>query len=294
MASRLDIWVMAMRPKTLWAAATPVLVGSAMAAELGKFHAASALCALAGALLLQIGANFANDYSDFAKGVDRSERLGPIRVTQAGLVTPQAMKGAIIVTFGLALVPGAYIVFRGGPPFLVIGLAAIASGLLYTGGPFPLGYHGFGDLFVLAFFGPIAVGGTYYLQTFALPHSVLVAGLAPGLFSVAILTVNNLRDIDGDRKAGKRTLAVRFGRRFARAEYAVALVLAAVVIPAYVCWNARDHYYSLMAAAVLVMAIPTIRTVFTTTDGAALNRALGSTGKCLLLFGLLFSIGWMI
>lgn len=282
-----------MRPKTLWAGATPVLIASAMAADAGAYHMPSALAALIGALLLQIGTNFANDYSDFFKGADTEERVGPLRATQAGLIAPQVMKGAIILTFSAVFLPGAYILYRGGPVFLLIGIAGIVSGLLYTGGPRPFGYMGLGEVFVLAFFGPIALGGTYYLQALQLPQEVVIMGLAPGLFSVAILTVNNLRDIDGDRKAGKRTLAVRFGRTFARTEYTVALLAATWGVPGYVCWKVGEHNAALVGGGTLAVALPTLWTVLTKTDGEALNRALANTGKLLLLFSILFSVGWI-
>ena len=286
-------WIVAIRPRTLWAGATPVFIAAAMAADAGSFHWPSAVAALVGALLLQIGTNFANDYSDYFKGADTEERVGPVRATQAGLIAPQAMKGAVILTFAAVLIPGTYILVRGGPVFLVIGVLAIASGLLYTGGPFPYGYFGLGEVFVLVFFGPVAVGGTYFLQALELPREVVVAGIAPGLFSVAILTVNNLRDIEGDRKAGKRTLAVRFGPAFAKWEYLVSVLAATVAVPAYLCWYMEGHYYALAAAAAFILGLPTVWTVFTKT-GAPLNAALANTGKILLVFGILFSIGWAI
>ncbi len=282
-----------MRPKTLWAGATPILIASAMAADAGAYHIPSALAALIGALLLQIGTNFANDYSDFFKGADTEERVGPVRATQAGLIAPQVMKGAIILTFAAVFLPGAYIVYRGGPVFLLIGIAGIVSGVLYTGGPRPYGYLGLGEAFVFAFFGPIAVGGTYYLQVLELPYEVVVMGFAPGLFSVAILTVNNLRDIDGDREAGKWTLAVRYGSGFARAEYTVALLAATWIVPGYVCWEVSGHNMALIGGAALLPALPTLWTVLTKSDGESLNRALANTGKILLLFGILFSVGWV-
>lgn len=292
--SRLHVWAGALRPKTLPAGAAPVAMGVALAYADGHLHVPSASCALAGALLIQVGTNLANDYFDFAKGTDTEERVGPTRVTQAGLIGPTAMKRAITLSFLLALIPGAFIVYRGGWPFVVIGLLSILSGILYTGGPYPLGYLGLGDLFVLVFFGPVAVGGTYYLQGLSIDGQVLVAGLAPGLFSTAILTVNNLRDVEGDRKAGKKTLAVRFGTGFAKAEYIVCLAVAALAIPVYLCLDAGGHYYSLAGILALVAALPTIRTVVTKTDGEALNKALANTGKCLLLFTLLFSVGWIL
>jgi 1,4-dihydroxy-2-naphthoate octaprenyltransferase len=257
------------------------------------WHTPSFCAALLGAMLIQIATNFANDYFDFAKGTDTADRVGPTRATQAGLVSPGAMKRATALTFLLTLVPGAYIVFRGGWPFVVIGALSILFGVLYTGGPYPLGYLGLGDILVLIFFGPVAVGGTYYLQSLTISSDVLVAGLAPGLFSVAILTVNNLRDIDGDRIAGKKTLAVRFGRTFAKFEYLLSVLGAACVIPIYLCLHSRGHYYALASALVLLPAIPSIKTVFTA-DGPALNGVLGATGKLLLIFTILFSIGWLL
>lgn len=289
--SSLSIWLMAARPKTLAAGIAPVIIGAAMAAADGHFHALSAFCALLGAVLIQIGTNFANDYFDAQKGSDTDERIGPTRAVQAGLISPGAMRSAALITFLAACVPGLYIVWRGGWPFVAVGLASILCGVLYTGGPYPLGYLGLGDLFVLVFFGPVAVGGTYYVQALTLPLYVVVAGVAPGLFSVAILTVNNLRDIEQDRKAGKRTLPVRLGRTFARIEYALALILACAAIPLYL-YHMNNHIYSLFSLLALAAALPVIHTVFTKRDGPSLNNALARTGQILLLFAVLFSAGW--
>ncbi|MEK7793109.1 MAG: 1,4-dihydroxy-2-naphthoate polyprenyltransferase [Candidatus Hydrogenedentota bacterium] len=288
-----SVWISAVRPRTLGAAIAPVVIATAMAYDTGSAHALSAAACLLGAILIQIGTNFANDYFDFVKGTDTKDRVGPTRATAAGLVTPQTMRLAMIVAFALVFVPGAYILYRGGWPFLVIGLVSIACGVLYTGGPYPLGYLGLGDLFVLVFFGPVALGGTYYVQSITLDANVLIAGLAPGLFSVAILTVNNLRDREGDAKSGKKTLAVRFGTRFARAEYVAALITGTLVIPLYLVMTTRGHYAALASIAVLLPAIPTIRTVLQK-DGSSLNAALGNTGKLLLAFSLLFSAGWVL
>ncbi|NIA13677.1 MAG: 1,4-dihydroxy-2-naphthoate polyprenyltransferase [Nitrospiraceae bacterium] len=286
-------WMLAARPKTLGAAIAPVVMGSAMAIEADGFHLLSAVCCLLGALLIQIGANFANDYFDHAKGADTPQRIGPTRATQAGLVSPAAMMRATALAFALACVPGLYIVVRGGWPFVAIGLVSILCGVLYSGGPFPLGYLGLADFFVLVFFGPIAVGGTYYVQTHAIGTDALLAGAAAGLFSVAILTINNLRDIDEDRASGKRTLPVRFGRTFAKAEYSVCLVMAALVIPIALAVRG-DHLPVLIGALVLPAAAPVVRTVNTRTDGPALNNALAATGKLLLVFSVLFSLGWLL
>jgi 1,4-dihydroxy-2-naphthoate octaprenyltransferase len=287
------IWIEAARPKTLPAAAAPVLMGCAMAWEAGFFHPLAALCALVGALLIQIGTNYANDYFDFAKGTDTEERLGPTRATAAGLVTPQQMKAATAVAFALAFAVGLYLIYRGGWPILLVGVLSILFGILYTGGPFPLGYIGVADIFVLIFFGPVAVGGTYYVQALELPWYVAVAGLAPGLLSTAILTVNNLRDADGDRKSGKKTLAVRFGKGFSRAQYVACIVLAAVGVPLVVCIGMGAHWPALAAAVVLPAALPHIRRVYTQ-EGRPLNATLAGTGKLTLLFSVVFSIGWLL
>lgn len=283
------VWILAARPKTLGAGIAPVLVGTALAAGDRALHWPSALCALLGSLLIQVGTNYANDYFDFVKGADTADRIGPTRATQAGLVSPRAMWRATACVFLLACIPGAYLVWRCGWPLVAIGLASIACGILYTGGPLPLGYLGLGDLFVLVFFGPVAVGGTYYVQALTLTPPVMLAGLAPGLFSVAILTVNNLRDVEQDRVGGKRTLAVRFGVIFARWEYAVSLFCGAVVIPFVLqCMTGR---YVGLAAFSFVPAWFAIRTAFASRDGAVLNQLLATTGRLLLLFSVLFGIG---
>jgi 1,4-dihydroxy-2-naphthoate octaprenyltransferase len=265
-----------------------------MAYEAGAIHWPSALCALLGALWLQVGANFANDYFDCIKGSDAEDRLGPIRVTQAGLVSQQAMRRATVCVFLLALLPGMYIVGRGGWPFVVIGIAAILCAVLYTGGPYPLGYLGFGDVLALAFFGPVALGGTYYVQALDITPAILIAGLAPGLFAVAILTVNNLRDIATDKRSGKKTLAVQFGAAFARWEYLVCIISASIGVPLSLCAVDRTRGFVLISALIILCAIPGIRTVFTRSDGPALNAQLARTGLLLFGFSVLFSIGWQL
>ncbi|MCC6489995.1 MAG: 1,4-dihydroxy-2-naphthoate polyprenyltransferase [Candidatus Hydrogenedentes bacterium] len=293
--SRVRIWTLAARPKTLWAAVAPVLIGTAMAyGDLRLIDAWSFASAFFGAVLIQIGTNFANDYFDFVKGTDTATRIGPTRATQAGLIPPEVMRRAYLITFGLALIPGAYIIWRGGWPFVAIGVLSIISGILYTGGPFPLGYLGLGDLFVLVFFGPVAVGGTYYLQTLDITSAALVAGVASGLFSVAILAVNNMRDIDEDRRAGKKTLAVRFGRTFARAEYVLCIVIAAFVIPLYFYATTESRLFALVPLVVIPMSMPAIKTVLVTVDGPALNNVLAKTGKLLLVYSIVFSLGWIL
>ncbi len=285
-------WLLALRPLTLPAGACPVILAGVMAAEAGQFHAPSFVACLAGALLIQIGTNFANDYSDGVRGTD-ANRMGPPRAVASSLIKPQVMKGAIILTFAAVFIPGLYIMSRGGLLYLLIGVASIASGLAYTGGPYPLGYHGWGEAFVLAFFGPVAVCGSYYLMAFEVPPQVIAASFAPGLFSVAILTVNNLRDIDGDRAAGKHTLAARYGKNFARAEYVLCLVAAAIGVPAYLATQAEGHDWVLLAAASFLFAIPNILAIFRYTDPRELNAVLARTGAALVLYTVLFSIGWM-
>lgn len=288
------VWLLAARPKTLWAGIAPVIIGMAMAYADGVFHAGAALAALLGSILIQIGTNYANDYFDFVKGTDTHERIGPMRATQAGLVTPAQMLAATVVVFGLAVLAGIYLVYRGGAPIVVIGVLSILCGVLYTGGPYPLGYLGLGDLFVLVFFGPVALAGTYYVQALNWDPASIVAGFAPGLFSVAILTVNNLRDRDTDVRTGKKTLAVRFGPAFARIEYLAALLVGAAVIPVLVCAMRGGHWASCASLAVLPLAIPSVRRVWTANDGFSLNETLASTGKLLLLFSVLFSAGWVL
>jgi 1,4-dihydroxy-2-naphthoate octaprenyltransferase len=288
------VWGLAARPKTLWAGIAPVIIGAAMARADGVFHGPSALCALLGAVFIQIGTNYANDYFDFVKGADREDRVGPLRATQAGLVTPAQMKRAAMLVFGSAFLAGLYLIYRGGIPILVIGVLSIACGILYTGGPYPLGYLGLGDLFVLVFFGPVAVAGTYYVQAQSFDPLPVIAGLSPGLFSVAILTVNNLRDVATDRLSGKKTLPVRLGVTFARWEYALSLFAASVVLPLYLCLVTGEHWLALASMVAFPLAASPLRTVFTIEDGPALNAALAATGKLLLGFSLLFSIGWVL
>ena len=287
----LRIWILASRPKTLWASVSPVIIGSAIAFEDGLWHAASAFAALTVAILIQIGTNFANDYYDFVKGADTLERVGPLRATQAGLVKPETMRQAFMLVFALAILCGLFLIWRGGWLAFWIGLSCIVSGLLYTATPFATAYTGFADLFVLVFFGPVAVAGTYYVQGLNLNAPVLIAGLAPGLISTAILTVNNLRDMDQDRAAGKYTLAVRFGKRFSQFEYLILLILA-TCIPIVLYLYTDKHFFTLSAVLTLAFAIPAINTVFSYKQNVMLNTTLANTGKFLLIFSIVFSLGW--
>jgi len=290
--SPLSVWIDAARPKTLWAAFAPVLIGTAMAYADNAFHAWSAIGALAGAFLIQIGTNFWNDYADFKKGADTEARTGPVRATQAGLISPQHMKHASAIMFALAMLVAVALVMRAGWPILAIGLLSVLCGYLYTGGPLPLGYVGLGDVLVLIFFGPVAVGGTYYVQALEITPTVLIAGLAPGLLSVAILTVNNLRDMRSDAKAGKRTLAVRFGQTFARREY-VFCMLAGIGMPVVLFYVRHgEHPYALLAVLTLPIGRTAIINVCTSNAPSVLNPMLGRTAQLLLLYSILFSVGW--
>jgi 1,4-dihydroxy-2-naphthoate octaprenyltransferase len=289
---KLKIWIDASRPKTLWAAVAPVIIGTAMAFKADRFHLLSALAALFGATMIQIGTNFANDFFDYRKGADSNDRLGPTRATQAGLVTPGAMQRATAAAFGIAMAAGLYLVWRGGWPIAVIGLLSILIGVFYTAGRYALGYTGLADIFVLIFFGPVAVGGTYFVQTLDVNWIVILAGVSPGLFSVAILTVNNLRDIEGDRLAGKKTLPVRFGAAFAQLEYLLSLAIAAL-IPVLIYQVKGNAPYIMLTSLVLLAAYPSAKIVFTKT-GPILNDVLASTSKLLLLYSLIFSAGWLL
>lgn len=287
------IWMMAARPKTLAAAVAPVLLGTAMAVEAGTFHAPAAVLALLGAILIQVGVNFHNDYADFVKGADTAERVGPTRVTQAGYATPEAMRRATTVVFALAVLAGVYLIVRGGWPVLLIGAVSIASAVLYTAGPWALSDTGLADGFVLVFFGPVAVGGTYYVQALGVSWPVLVAGLGPGLLAEGILLVNNIRDVDGDRQAGKKTLPVRWGRRFGVRLY-VACVGGAALLPVVLYGATGAHPWAMVAVVVLPLAIPIVRRLARTTDPVRLNPLLGATGRLLVLYSLLFAVGWIV
>ncbi|MDP2654165.1 MAG: 1,4-dihydroxy-2-naphthoate polyprenyltransferase [Candidatus Omnitrophota bacterium] len=293
MTNQLKIWTLAARPKTLPAAIAPVVMATGMAFGDGIHHWPSAAVAMAAALLIQIGTNLANDYFDFKKGADTEERKGPTRVTQAGLVSPSGIVAAMTLTFLLAAACCVWLMLRAGWPIAVIGALSILSGIFYTAGPRPLGYLGLGEIFVLVFFGPVAVAGTYYVQSFEMNYAVILAGLGPGLLSAAILAVNNLRDIPTDSRSGKRTLAVRFGKVFAQREY-LALVLLAGALPALIFALIQDHLGILACVALPLLAIKSFEDIFTFTDAARLNHTLAATGRLLLLYSVVFVAGWIL
>lgn len=288
----IKVWIMAARPKTLWAAVAPVLIGTSAAYDAGAFHWLSATVALFSAIMIQIGTNLANDYFDFKKGGDQPDRLGPIRVTQAGLVSPEAVKRATMIAFGLAFCGGIYLVTRAGWPIVTIGLLSIMLGVLYTAGPLSLSYTGLADIFVFTFFGPVAVAGTYYVQALEFSGTVALAGMAPGLFATAILTVNNLRDIKSDTRANKRSLAVRFGRRFARMEYTTCMMLGCLW-PLLFLYGDNRHPWTFLATMTVIPALWLIHRT-NQTDGAGLNDILAGTSQVLLMYAVLFAVGWSL
>lgn len=293
MREKIKAWILATRPKTLPAAGAPVIIGCAMAISDHKFHAPAALIALFGALLIQIGTNFANDYFDFIKGTDTDERIGPMRVTQAGLIKPKSVRLGFILIYALVFLMGLYLFLRAGWPILLIAIISIIAGILYTGGPMPYGYIGLSDIMVLIFFGPVAVGGTYFVQALTINSTVILAGLSPGLISMAILTVNNLRDIRTDRIAGKKTLAVRFGENFARGEYLFSIIIG-TLLPIYLVFLTKSHYLSLLTLLTIPAAIPSIKSIFFDEIGPGMNQILAKTGKLLMIYSILFSVGWII
>ena len=302
--SKREAWVIAARPQTLPAAASPVVVGTGLAVHDGVFAIFPAIAALVGAALIQIGTNFANDYYDAVQGADTEDREGFTRVTAGGLIAPETVKRAMYLTFAAAILLGTYLVYVGGVPIVIIGLLSVASGIAYTGGPYPLGYHGLGDLFVFVFFGLVAVAGTYYVQAAAvlagpfpvgippetLPIAAIVAALPIAALSTDILVVNNVRDKEEDATTGKRTLAVRFGYRFARAQF-VALLVLAYAVPVW--FLLRPGYAVAVALPYLTLpyGIAITRTMLTETTGEVLNPTLERTGRLLAGYAVLFAVG---
>ncbi len=281
-------WILAVRLPTLPAALVPVAVGSATALAASTFRPWVFIAAAISSLFLQIGTNLANDLFDFQRGADTAERVGPTRVTQSGLLSPGEVRTGMWLSFALAFLVGMYLVYVGGWPILAIGILAIISGVAYTGGPFPLAYHGLGDVFAFLFFGVIAVMGTHFVHTGDVNLLSLTASLPVACLVTGILVVNNYRDIETDRKAGKRTLAVRIGRAATRGEYA-ALVLAAYLVPLWLAL-ATPNRWAWLPLLTAPMAFKLVRALFTQT-GPALNPVLMGTGKLHLFHGVLFALG---
>ena len=289
--SHLRLWLLAARPRTLPAAIAPVLVGTALAGSEGTFRALPFVAALIGSVFIQIGTNLSNDYSDARRGADTEDRLGPVRVTAGGLMPPRRVLVGTYVAFGIAVAAGLYLAAVAGWQLLVVGAASILAGVLYTGGPRPYGYEGLGELFVFTFFGLVAVAGSYFVQTEELRWEAVALGVPVGLLAAAILVVNNVRDIETDRRAGKRTLAVKLGRRRARN------LFAGMVVAAFACCTGLAPALSvwvLLPLAAVPLVPPLIRTVATRTDGPALNGALAGIGRLLAVFSLLLAGGVLL
>jgi 1,4-dihydroxy-2-naphthoate octaprenyltransferase len=292
--SGLRIWLMAARPRTLPAAVAPVLVGTAAAIEASDdLRVGASVAALVGSVFIQVGTNLANDYSDAKRGADSADRLGPVRVTSSGLVAPRRVLVATWLAFAVAVAAGIYLATVAGPVILAVGAASILAGVLYTGGPRPYGYEGLGELFVFTFFGLVAVNGSYYVQLEELGWLPFGLSIPVGLLSTAILVVNNVRDIDTDRRAGKRTLAVRLGRERARRLYA-ALVAGAFVALPIVLLAADGPAWPLLGLLAAPLAVGPWRSVMAATDGPTLNRALAGTGATLAAFSLLVTAGLLL
>jgi 1,4-dihydroxy-2-naphthoate octaprenyltransferase len=291
--SGVRIWLMAARVRTLPAAIAPVLVGTALAGYQHVFHPLRFIAALIGAVFIQIGTNLSNDYSDARRGADTEDRLGPVRVTAGGLLPPRKVLVGTYVAFGIAVAAGLYLAAVAGWGLLAVGAASILAGVLYTGGPRPYGYEGLGELFVFVFFGLVAVAGSYYVQVRHLEWQAVVLAVPIGLLAAAILVVNNVRDVDTDRRAGKRTLAVKLGRPRARILYG-AMLLAAFAVPVAVAAAGTLSAWLLLSLAALPLCPPLWRAVATRTDGPALNGALAGTGRLLAAFAALLSAGILL
>jgi 1,4-dihydroxy-2-naphthoate octaprenyltransferase len=282
-------WLLASRPKTLLAAVVPVLVGGAFAFADKKFSLLSTAVAFFCSFCIQIGTNFTNDLYDHLKGADTAERIGPLRVLNAGLINKRQMRNAIVLVFGSAFFAGLYLVWRGGFPILVIGILSIISGYIYTAGPYPLAYNGLGDLFSFVFFGIVGTTGTYFVNTLEWSPIALLASIPVGTLITAILVVNNYRDIDQDAAAGKHTLAVKFGKRFTELEY-ILLILCAFAVPVILVVYYHFSLWILLPYAALPLAIHMVSLLYSL-EGSELNKLLELTAKFSALFGLLFAIG---
>ncbi len=286
----LSIWITAARPKTLAASICPVLLGTMLSFSQGICHLLLFCLTLATALGIQISTNLANDYFDFLKGADTSARKGPLRVTQAGFVSVKQIKKAILLSLSLTALLGLYLVLHGG--WIISSLLALSLllAVLYTGGPYPLAYLGLGDLFVFLFFGPVAVSGTYFLQRELFSLDACIIGMGVGALSTAILCVNNIRDQEEDFVAKKKTLVVRFGKRWGQIEYISCFAIAGA-LPFYFF---HTHPWTLLSCGFLLPAIPCIKCALFFTDPKECNKLLAKTGQILLLYSLLFCLGWII
>lgn len=290
--SKFNLWVTASRPKTLPAAVTPVIVGSAIAGFEHKFNFVPAVFALVISLLIQIATNFVNDLYDYLKGTDKPDRVGPQRLLTSGLISPREMKMAIYFTFGLAFFLGLYLVWLGGWIVLLIGVLSIAAGFGYTAGPFPFAYNGLGDIFVFIFFGIVATVGTYFVQALSFSSIALWASVPVGLLITNILVVNNYRDADEDKFANKKTLAVRFGKSFARGQYLISIVISYAVL-FVIYFEYKTTAWIFLPFLALPLSVKLIKMIYTLT-GSPLNKTLALTGIFSTIYGLLFAVGLLL
>ena len=290
---KIMIWIDAARPKTLPAAFVPVWIGSALAYSEQSLNFTASLVALVCAFLIQIGTNFANDYYDFVKGSDTDERIGFIRATAAGLIAPKKMLTATGITMGLAFLLGLYLVWIGGWIVFLIGVLSLICGIAYTGGPYPLGYNGLGDVFVFIFFGIVAVTTTYYVNTLKWSMDAFWASLSAGALSTNILVINNLRDTEQDRISGKRTLGVIFGDNALRIEYTFMFVLA-YAVPIYFYYFLDYSISIILPLVTLPLALRLTYIVWAENDKRTFNKLLENTAKCMFLFGLFFGTSMII
>jgi len=288
----LTVWFGAMRPRTLPAAVAPVLVGSSLAWSNYAFDATAAGVCLLFALLIQIGTNFANDYYDAIKGADTNDRVGPVRAVAAGLIKAETMRRAMYLVLAVAFTLGLSLIYWGGPWLLVIGVASVLCAIAYTGGPYPLGYNGLGDVFVFIFFGLVAVGATFYVQAGYVSREAIAWSVPIGLLAANILVVNNYRDVDTDRVAGKRTLVVRWGRGFARLQFNVSLLIA-LLLPVYFAVR-TGNFWLLLPGILGLMAYGQSRRLQNSKTPSELIELLGDSGKLLALYALLLSVGLII
>jgi len=291
--SGVRIWLMAARVRTLPASVAPVLVGTALAGYAGVFHALRFVAALVAAVFIQVGTNLSNDYSDARRGADTEDRLGPVRVTAGGLVPPNRVLVATYVSFGIAVLAGTYLVIVAGWQLLLVGAASILAGVLYTGGPRPYGYEGLGELFVFLFFGIVAVAGSYFVQVEHLDWEAFALAVPVGLIAAGILVVNNFRDIETDRRAGKRTLAVRLGRERTRRLFAAMIYVAYLLTPVTWVFGPLTAWLFLPWLT-LPLAAAVVRAVRNRTDGPSLNEALARTGMLQLAFCMLLAAGLLL
>ncbi len=292
-SSKFKLWIEAARPQTLAAALVPVLVGASLAFQAGALNLTNTTVALVCAMLIQIGTNFANDYFDYMKGSDTEERIGFRRATASGLITPEQMLKATIITMGLSFFLGLYLVWAAGWIILVIGILSLLFGILYTGGPFPLGYNGLGDLFVFIFFGIVAVMTTFYVNALEWSEASFWASLAVGALCVNILVVNNLRDVEQDKKSGKKTLGVLFGETVLKVEYLL-MILLAFAIPPHFLVQLGYNIWILLPFLGLPIAVIFVHRIWTEKDKPKLNPMLERTAQFMVIFGVLFSIGILL